>query len=166
MATRGRAAGAASRVAASAPVAAASGRPWALQTCLPRLSPTRRGPSRPPSAQSAWAGLSAVAASWFTRRFPEILYASADLETDIREALERAARSLRLEADLPEHLAASAAALIRRQPLAALFSRQPQRQVFTEWELCNDEGKLFRLDRVVVDKDCVTVIDWKTGAER
>ncbi len=159
------AAGAASRVAASAPVAAASGRPLGAAD-LPPAALSHEARPVPPSVGAKRLG-------WAERRrgdlvhaaLSQILYASADLETDIREALERAVRSLRLEADLPEHLAASAAALIRRQPLAALFSRQPQRQVYTEWELCNDEGKLFRLDRVVVDKDCVTVIDWKTGAD-
>ena len=94
----------------------------------------------------------------------EIRYAGADLEADIREALRRAARAMRLDStDLD--IARSAADLIGRPPLAELFTARPQRTVFTEWELCDEEGKLFRLDRLVVDRERVTVIDWKTGAD-
>ena len=60
-----------------------------------------------------------------------------------------------LEQQLPHPSAASCGAFLSR----------PERAVFTEWEVCSEEGKLFRMDRVVVDKGCVTVIDWKTGAE-
>jgi len=41
----------------------------------------------------------------------------------------------------------------------------PDRAVFVEWEVCDEQGRLFRLDRVVLDKERVTIIDWKTGAE-
>ncbi len=94
----------------------------------------------------------------------QIRYASPDLEADLRKAMGRAARAMRLDGDQSE-MAKAAALLIGKLPLSALFTRGPQRAVFTEWELCNEEGKLFRLDRVVVDKERVTVIDWKTGAE-
>ncbi|MGA2611933.1 MAG: UvrD-helicase domain-containing protein [Spirochaetia bacterium] len=94
----------------------------------------------------------------------QIRYASSDLEADIRSALGRTARAMRLDLDQPD-LAKAAALLIRKAPLAELFSPGPERSVFTEWELCDEQGKLFRLDRVVVDRDRVTVIDWKTGEE-
>jgi ATP-dependent exoDNAse (exonuclease V) beta subunit len=94
----------------------------------------------------------------------QIRYASFDCEADIARALGRAARALRLTSDQPEMVKA-AALLIGQAPLLELFTPKPGRSVFTEWELCNEEGKLFRMDRVVVDKERVTVIDWKTGAE-
>ncbi len=34
-----------------------------------------------------------------------------------------------------------------------------------EQEFCDEAGRLFRMDRVVVDGDRVTVVDFKTGAE-
>ena len=93
-----------------------------------------------------------------------ILFASPDLEGDIRRALARAARAMRIDADHGD-LAGSAASLIGQPPLAELFSPRSRRAVFTERELCDEEGKLVRMDRVVVDPESVTVVDWKTGAE-
>ncbi len=93
-----------------------------------------------------------------------ILFASPDLEGDIRRALARAARAMRIDADHGD-LAGSAASLIGQPPLAELFSPRAGRAVFTERELCDEEGKLVRMDRVVVDPESVTVVDWKTGAE-
>jgi ATP-dependent exoDNAse (exonuclease V) beta subunit len=37
--------------------------------------------------------------------------------------------------------------------------------VLREQEFCDEAGRLFRMDRVVVDPDRVTVVDFKTGAE-
>jgi ATP-dependent exoDNAse (exonuclease V) beta subunit len=88
--------------------------------------------------------------------------ASADLDGDLRRAAAHAAAELRQEAPAPE-LAAAAARLIRREPLAGLFQDRPGRRIFTEWELCSNEGRLFRADRIVIDEGRVTVIDWKTG---
>jgi ATP-dependent helicase/nuclease subunit A len=97
----------------------------------------------------------------------QILYATPDLEAEIRAALIRAARAVRMEADTAFTAAAARAAalLIAGMPLAGLFLRAPERTVRTEWEVCDREGALLRMDRVVIDPGCVTVIDWKTGAE-
>jgi ATP-dependent exoDNAse (exonuclease V) beta subunit len=94
----------------------------------------------------------------------QIMYVSADIEADIHTALERSARVLRVD-NTGADIAASAVALINSPPLAELFRPLPGRSVFTEWEVCNGEGRLFRMDRVVLDKERVTVVDWKTGAE-
>jgi ATP-dependent exoDNAse (exonuclease V) beta subunit len=95
-----------------------------------------------------------------------ITYASAPLEAQVLQALGRAARAMRADAETDyAELARATASLIGVAPLAELFSARPERTVFTEWEVCSAEGKLFRMDRVVVDKERITVIDWKTGAE-
>jgi ATP-dependent exoDNAse (exonuclease V) beta subunit len=96
-----------------------------------------------------------------------ILYSSPDLEAEICSAVGRAARAMRMGAEEAASLpiARAAGLLIGKAPLAELFLRVPGRTVFTEWEACSAEGTLFRMDRVVVDQDRVTVIDWKTGAE-
>ncbi len=39
-------------------------------------------------------------------------------------------------------------------------------QIKKEWECSNSEGNLFRMDRVIVDENAVTVIDFKTGKEK
>ncbi len=48
---------------------------------------------------------------------------------------------------------------------AALFAARPGRAVLTEAEFIDRTGCLFRMDRVIVDADAVTVADFKTGRE-
>ena len=48
---------------------------------------------------------------------------------------------------------------------APLFAAAPGREVLIEAEFIDKSGSLFRMDRVLVDKDAVTVIDFKTGQE-
>ena len=45
-----------------------------------------------------------------------------------------------------------------------LFRGKPGRQVLTEAEFIDKSGALFRMDRVIIDNDRVTVADFKTGA--
>ena len=47
---------------------------------------------------------------------------------------------------------------------AELFAAAPGREVLAEAEFIDRSGSLFRMDRVLVDKERVTVIDFKTGA--
>ena len=93
-----------------------------------------------------------------------IRFATPGLEADLEKAVSHAARALRLDAP-DSGLSTSAARLIGCPPLVELFEEVPGRRVFTEWEVCSREGRLFRMDRVVVDPGRVAVIDWKTGAE-
>jgi len=46
-----------------------------------------------------------------------------------------------------------------------LFSSRPGSLVLTEAEFIDKTGALFRMDRVIIDKDSVTVVDFKTGLE-
>ena len=41
--------------------------------------------------------------------------------------------------------------------------RKPEREVWREREFVDPEGRLFRMDRVVIDRDRVVLLDWKTG---
>ncbi|MBN2198943.1 MAG: UvrD-helicase domain-containing protein [Candidatus Aminicenantes bacterium] len=52
----------------------------------------------------------------------------------------------------------------RESPLRAYFERRTGREVFNELQVCDRRGGLFRLDRVVVDPEGVTVLDYKTGS--
>ncbi len=61
-------------------------------------------------------------------------------------------------------------AWLRRRPgsareteLGRYFEAGPGRTILVEQEFCGPGGRLFRMDRVVVDPDLVTVIDYKTG---
>ncbi len=46
-----------------------------------------------------------------------------------------------------------------------LFSQKPGREVMTEKEFTDSAGNLKRMDRVIIDPDCVAVVDFKTGGE-
>lgn len=50
--------------------------------------------------------------------------------------------------------------------LSEYFSYKPGRAVRTEQEYVDKRGVLVRMDRVVIDEDIVTVIDFKTGTAR
>ncbi len=45
------------------------------------------------------------------------------------------------------------------------FKERPKRQVQREVEYTGEDGLLYRIDRVVIDPEVITVIDFKTGAE-
>lgn len=46
------------------------------------------------------------------------------------------------------------------------FLRIPDRTIQREVEYVNEEGSLYRFDRVVIDKNKITVLDFKTGTEK
>ena len=48
---------------------------------------------------------------------------------------------------------------------APLFTAAPGRQILIEAEFIDKTGALFRMDRVIIDADAVTVVDFKTGRE-
>ncbi|MBI5076417.1 MAG: UvrD-helicase domain-containing protein [Nitrospirae bacterium] len=47
-----------------------------------------------------------------------------------------------------------------------LFSERAGRIVQKETEIADSKGNLFRLDRLIIDPECVTVIDFKTGRDQ
>jgi ATP-dependent exoDNAse (exonuclease V) beta subunit len=46
------------------------------------------------------------------------------------------------------------------------FKYKNERIILLEQEFSDNEGRLFRMDRVVIDRDKITVIDFKTGTDR
>lgn len=55
---------------------------------------------------------------------------------------------------------------IKNETVLPFFKKVEGREVYTELEFVDKYGRLFRCDRLVVDKDQVKVIDFKTGEER
>jgi ATP-dependent helicase/nuclease subunit A len=49
--------------------------------------------------------------------------------------------------------------------LSSFFKKQEGRMVFNERNIVGSDGKLHRVDRLIVDPDRITVIDYKTGLE-
>jgi ATP-dependent exoDNAse (exonuclease V) beta subunit len=93
-------------------------------------------------------------------------YAGPELEKDLAAAAERAAREARESGADARAAAHALAGIIRTTDLGRLFEKRPGRIVLREKELCDESGRLFRMDRIIVDGDRVTVIDFKTGEEQ
>jgi ATP-dependent helicase/nuclease subunit A len=62
----------------------------------------------------------------------------------------------------------SRAAIVRffaEPALSRFFQPQPGRSIFTEYEVCDARGQVLRLDRMIVDPEEVTIVDFKTGVQ-
>jgi len=53
-----------------------------------------------------------------------------------------------------------------QEDVRPIFEERARREIKKEWEISDSEGNLFRMDRLIVDEDAVTVIDFKTGMEK
>jgi RecB family exonuclease len=82
----------------------------------------------------------------------------------LAEAAERAGLEAR-EVPAAAGLAEAAFRLIRDTELREYFAPASGRTVLTEQDFCDADGRLRRMDRIVVDPDRVAVIDYKTGPE-
>lgn len=56
--------------------------------------------------------------------------------------------------------------LLHTGELAPYYAARVDRTVMVERELVDREGRLFRVDRIVIDPEMVTVIEYKTGKDR
>jgi ATP-dependent helicase/nuclease subunit A len=93
------------------------------------------------------------------------LHAGPDLPARLASAAARAAREMRTDVSEAGALVPNLLRMLAQPDLAACFTPGTGRTISTEQELCDADGHLFRMDRIVVDPGRVTVIDFKTGAE-
>lgn len=85
---------------------------------------------------------------------------------DLDQLLAEAATSVKLNAFTAGEIKAVTGTVkefLALPEIAAYFEPRPGRAIHREIELVDARGRLFRADRVVVDPDQVTVIDFKTG---
>ncbi len=85
---------------------------------------------------------------------------------DIASRLDEIVSGIRAEAGadaVPEGLKETIAAFLLDDSVAGWYERRPGRVVMKEQELADSQGRLFRVDRVVLDPERVTVIEYKTG---
>ncbi|MDQ7773522.1 MAG: UvrD-helicase domain-containing protein [Elusimicrobiales bacterium] len=85
-----------------------------------------------------------------------------DLEGEIYAAFDELAPAYPFKFDKPK-VVKSLLAFLKSPEAAPLFESKPGRQVLVEAEFIDKNGSLFRMDRVLIDADSVTVIDFKTG---
>ncbi len=94
----------------------------------------------------------------------EIEFVEEPLGTIIEKALQRTALRGSRGAP-PAGIAATIEAFLVKSGIIDAFSRKPGRIVLREQELCAPDGELRRADRIVIDGDLATVIDFKTGGD-
>ena len=91
-----------------------------------------------------------------------IEYLHGETERELDAVVRRAADAAVTEPAV-EEVKALLLRLFSRGEIAAYFEASPDREVRREQEFSDEEGRLFRMDRVVIDPDKVTVLDFKTG---
>ncbi len=94
----------------------------------------------------------------------QIRYTGDDPGKQIDEAIRFFQGDIRESFDLPS-ISEKILALLRNPDLAGYFAERPGREVKNEYEITMPDGQLQRLDRLVIDTDALTVIDYKTGGE-
>lgn len=53
--------------------------------------------------------------------------------------------------------------LVNSKGISPLFENRPRRIVKNEFEICEASGRLYRIDRLVIDPDEITIVEYKTG---
>ena len=94
--------------------------------------------------------------------FAGIGYVEADPGTQLDALMEALAPEVRPEFDIPT-IRTRILALLEHPDFGGFFGPKDGRSVFTECDIVDKHGRLRRVDRLVVDTDEVTVIDYKTG---
>ncbi|HAR36324.1 MAG TPA: hypothetical protein DCR87_05365 [Acidobacteria bacterium] len=109
--------------------------------------------------------------NYYERRRGELIHALLGAiefaGKDLEQVLAAAAAAVRTTDFSAREILAAAGTVkefLSLPEVAAYFERRTGRVVHREIELVDARGRLFRADRVVVDPDRVTVIDFKTGS--
>ena len=88
------------------------------------------------------------------------------LEEDIEEQLEKITCDQAFRKYQPEEKEEAIKSLLeflKRPEVAEFFRQRPGRKVKTEAEMVNKSGELYRTDRLLIDPDVISIIDFKTG---
>jgi ATP-dependent helicase/nuclease subunit A len=94
-----------------------------------------------------------------------IIFLEPDIDSQIRSALQ--SHSGELSSSIKyESIPRLLADFLSQHEMKEWFIDKPHRRVMNEQEFTTAAGQLFRMDRVVIDDDLVTVIDYKTGDEK
>ncbi len=92
-------------------------------------------------------------------------YVKESFETELMEIIKRVNDESNSDYSV-EETKALIMALTGRTETAGYFTEVPARQIRKEQEYSDSSGRLFRMDRVVIDSESLTVIDYKTGKHK
>jgi len=93
-----------------------------------------------------------------------ILYLGDAPEQDIRKAVLAAMQETGPDLAV-EETTASVLKMLKLDAVKDFFSQRPDRKVMNEQEIVDADGGLFRIDRLVIDGDRITIVDFKTGSD-
>jgi ATP-dependent exoDNAse (exonuclease V) beta subunit len=92
------------------------------------------------------------------------LTVTGEMDRDLDRAFERAAKQLN-EAE-QQKLREVIRSFLSEANVANLFENADGRVVWCERDVSDRNGRLFRIDRLIVDPDNITIVDFKTGARK
>ncbi len=92
-------------------------------------------------------------------------YVEAGFETELQEIISRVRYETGSDYSDKEMMALVISAVTNKE-IERYFTAAPGRMIRKEQEYSDSYGRLFRMDRVVIDSDRVTVIDYKTGMDK
>jgi ATP-dependent exoDNAse (exonuclease V) beta subunit len=104
---------------------------------------------------------------WMHAVLSKIEYLEADLKAHVHRCIAEAAKEF--SAPIPMDRAAAERTLLRFLSLPDVhtwYESRPGRRVMNEQEFVRADGRLFRMDRVILDDDTATILDFKTGEEK
>ncbi len=96
--------------------------------------------------------------------FSHIEYIGNAPEKEVRNAVLQALQKTGPDFGV-EETAASILKILALNEVSSLFRPLAGRRVLNEQEIVDAQGGLFRIDRLVIDEECVTIIDFKTGSD-
>ncbi len=98
-----------------------------------------------------------------------VLFFIDDLKENLEDQIESIVKSVKEEsgaAYFEPEINSLIHSLMNNGEIRRYFATAPGREIKKEQEFIDGSGRLFRMDRVVIDPATVTVIDYKTGKER
>jgi len=95
-----------------------------------------------------------------------VLYFVEYITDGFEDALKSTIKRLAAETGFFDEIKTSLLAFLTHNKIAEYFKRLPGRKVMREQEFSDGEGRFYRMDRVVIDADKITVMDFKTGSEK
>ncbi len=93
-----------------------------------------------------------------------IEYLEDGREDELSKIIEKVSKEMRLQYPV-DKIMNLVEKVIDESSLAEYFKYTPDREIRNEMEIVHSSGGLFRLDRLVCDKDRAAVIDYKTGID-
>jgi ATP-dependent helicase/nuclease subunit A len=95
----------------------------------------------------------------------KIEFIDEHIEDSLHRLIKEQAENMAIEADI-HRLQNTLTGFLFSPEIKPWFTPQAERTILNEQEFVSAEGGLFRMDRIVMDTEIITVIDFKTGDDK